>query len=813
MKRKDDFYRSKLQHLVEHDLYGNLLTYRSAGRSKRFAALVVPAIAGLVTLAVESLSGYLQNKRHKAMAKAMDALQQNQKLTFNQLHRYKDDLLLYGTYNLKSTDSVLDTLQGLYHRQSSLEKHIIHLQEYNWPQVYLKSQTGLISYVAELNFFLHSISNKFNFLYSTMIDEIKALVKDIATLSRGRLPPELFSPSFLHNVTIKVMSELLKSNTGYKIAFPQVDAYYDMKVATFSLDKENNLIVTFPILIEPIQNKPLSLYEIETVPVPIVDMDKSADGFSEVHVNKPYIAASPLSYIQLREPELQRCKVVQQQYYCEEAFMVKHVHHDTCESSLFYNRSSEKIAQVCKFTYTHDQIPVPSVLDGGSHLVLANFQVEHSPSCDPRVLTNISGRDYTLTQRDVLCNCSLQSNLAYLPRDLGSCNSNFTRITFTHKPNAAFLELFHDYMATHPLPPSLPSVPSQGSQNNSFDFPLHLPENVSSSITSLRALHEQMLRNLSSSSTNSRDRPSIDILMSQYNSKISQNLSMLRAEILAKHEDSFLSSPHAEAASIISLVLSLLTCMYLVHFVIDYRKTKTLLRIDHDKAKKLLATATLMETMSKTQAYPVAKTTPLFTTHPPMLAENKVLCYDPVVSGIFTLISILGLAFVIMHHCRKGNLCRGYLYSNTFVIKLVLCGKMYYIPLKLRTMAGQLHKIKAVNMLQPCQVKLLKHVLWDVIMIDWQQVKITYNGEKINMPSTIIVPLKDKIRTRWIFRGKLEINLAVCQGRNWYDLHSVANMVVPPPIGPRYPDLAHTSPNQPGVSFSDVHLSDYPNSN
>ena len=185
MKRKDDFYRSKLQHLVEHDLYGNLLTYRSAGRSKRFAALVVPAIAGLVTLAVESLSGYLQNKRHKAMAKAMDALQQNQKLTFNQLHRYKDDLLLYGTYNLKSTESVLDTLQGLYHRQSSLEKHIIHLQEYNWPQVYLKSQTGLISYVAELNFFLHSISNKYDFLYSTMIEEIKALVKGIATLSHG----------------------------------------------------------------------------------------------------------------------------------------------------------------------------------------------------------------------------------------------------------------------------------------------------------------------------------------------------------------------------------------------------------------------------------------------------------------------------------------------------------------------------------------------------------------------------------------------------------------------------------------------------
>ena len=101
---------------------------------------------------------------------------------------------------------------------------------------------------------------------------------------------------------------------------------------------------------------------------------------------------------------------------------------------------------------------------------------------------------------------------------------------------------------------------------------------------------------------------------------------MLKAEILAKHEDSFLSSPHAEAASLISLLLSLLTCMYLAHFVIDYRKTKTLLRIDHDKAKKLLATVTLMETMRETQAYPVAKTTPLFTTHPPPPCWLKIKC-------------------------------------------------------------------------------------------------------------------------------------------------------------------------------------------
>ena len=400
------------------------------------------------------------------------------------------------------------------------------------------------------------------------------------------------------------MSELLKSNTGYRLAFPQIDAYYDMKVATFALDKDNNLIVTFPILIAPIHQKPISLYEIETVPVPIVDMDKSADSFSEVRVNKPYIAASQLSYIQLREPELQRCKIVQQQYYCEEAFMVKHAKHDTCESALFYNRDNDTVTKVCNFGFIDNSSPVPSVLDGGSVLVLANFHLEHSPTCHPQLLQNLPNGDYTLTQHEVLCNCTLQSNLAYLPRDLGACASNFTHINFTHSPNAAFSALFKDILHSTAGPPHLPLDPLPPPLNKSVDFPINLtlPYNASSSLRTLNSLHTQMLRNLSSFSPIGRGSPGIDYVMSQYASKISQNLSQLRTEIYSKHEDSFLSSSTVEAMTIISLLCSLIMCLYLAHFAIDYRKTKTLLRIDHEKAKKLLATATLLDTVSETQA-------------------------------------------------------------------------------------------------------------------------------------------------------------------------------------------------------------------
>ena len=62
MQKRELYYKDKLLSLVQDDLYGTLPAPHPVGRNKRFAALVIPALAGLVTLAVESVSGYLQRK-------------------------------------------------------------------------------------------------------------------------------------------------------------------------------------------------------------------------------------------------------------------------------------------------------------------------------------------------------------------------------------------------------------------------------------------------------------------------------------------------------------------------------------------------------------------------------------------------------------------------------------------------------------------------------------------------------------------------------------------------------------------------------
>ena len=50
-----------------------------------------------------------------------------------------------------------------------------------------------------------------------------------------------------------------------------------MKLVTFRIDRERNLIIQFPIFVQPYTQQPLILYQLETDTVPIVDKKAKAD--------------------------------------------------------------------------------------------------------------------------------------------------------------------------------------------------------------------------------------------------------------------------------------------------------------------------------------------------------------------------------------------------------------------------------------------------------------------------------------------------------------------------------------------------------
>ena len=64
------------------------------------------------------------------------------------------------------------------------------------------------------------------------------------------------------------------------------------------------MVVSFPVFVKDHASEPKSLYEIETVKVPIPNRNQEADSYSEVKYSIPYLAINEDDYIQLRIQEL-----------------------------------------------------------------------------------------------------------------------------------------------------------------------------------------------------------------------------------------------------------------------------------------------------------------------------------------------------------------------------------------------------------------------------------------------------------------------------------------------------------------------------
>ena len=81
-----------------------------------------------------------------------------------------------------------------------------------------------------------------------------------------------------------------------------------MKLVTLGINRKRNLIIQIPTFIQPYTQLPLTLYQIETVPGPIVDQKTQANSYTHLQIDRPYIALNSETYILIRQQELRTCK-------------------------------------------------------------------------------------------------------------------------------------------------------------------------------------------------------------------------------------------------------------------------------------------------------------------------------------------------------------------------------------------------------------------------------------------------------------------------------------------------------------------------
>ena len=150
-----------------------------------------------------------------------------------------------------------------------------------------------------------------------------------------------------------------------------------------------------------------------------------------------------------------------------------------------------------------------------------------------------------------------------------------------------------------------------------------------------------------------------------------------------------------------------------------------------------------------------------------MLCTCKMQWY---IMGMLTIIT-LGMLYLVTNKLRKSSFFKGRLFSNNTKILLFISNTHSYIPIKLCRVARSIHLFRIRGRLNSENVKLKKNWIWDVLEIDWSDISITLNDNEIDLPSSVIIPFKERYRARRLLRKHLLLFYVMLkQGKTWFSL-------------------------------------------
>ena len=104
-------------------------------------------------------------------------------------------------------------------------------------------------------------------MYKEFITQLCLYANAIRILAKGYLPMSLITPLKLKDILNIVRKTVMKTNPDYDLVIKRLYLYFDMKLVSFGIEKDKNLIIQFPVFTQPYIQKQLILYQMETVPV------------------------------------------------------------------------------------------------------------------------------------------------------------------------------------------------------------------------------------------------------------------------------------------------------------------------------------------------------------------------------------------------------------------------------------------------------------------------------------------------------------------------------------------------------------------
>ena len=191
----------------------------------------------------------------------------------------------------------------------------------------------------------------------------------IEHLNSGYLTHHILEPRTLARYLEAVEDDLEETDPAFEPVFTDVNQYYGNSLISFT-NIIDDLLLQLPILIKLKVQVPMSLFSIETAPVPLDAETYLGEKreYTQIILETELVALTENNYIPLTQAQILLCAKIGYMYYCEYAHLLKKCTEHTYMSAIYYDQGSNIKAEQCKTIVTFDTIPESKILDAGNLL-------------------------------------------------------------------------------------------------------------------------------------------------------------------------------------------------------------------------------------------------------------------------------------------------------------------------------------------------------------------------------------------------------------------------------------------------------------
>ena len=247
----------------------------------------------------------------------------------------------------------------------------------------------------------------------------------IENLNSGYLTHHILDPQVLGKYLEAVEDDLEETAPEFEPVFTSVYQYYGNSLISFT-DTIDDLLLQLPILIKLKVQVPMSLFSIETAPVPLDAETYIGEKreYTQIIPETELIALTETNYVPLTQVQISLCAKIGYVYYCKYAHLLKKCTEHTCMSAIYYDQGSDIKAKQCKTIVTFDTILESKILDAGDLLILSNLQKPWTIACkDVSQVFEIEYSTYRILSRSELCECSLMAGNYLLSNTNTNCGN------------------------------------------------------------------------------------------------------------------------------------------------------------------------------------------------------------------------------------------------------------------------------------------------------------------------------------------------------------------------------------------------------